>query len=128
MLVFAHEGTVRAGEYLAYRTYLDSHIKPGVRYRIRPTGHDDYLFHGKPVRLLKVRPAEYCYRMKFEVLDEECTDPKDEKSCCIFTDSWQPEGVAFTPVPPAAWASPTGIRTLGCGSDVVRLVSWRSRL
>ena len=96
--MWPYEGTVHAGEYLAYRTYLDLHIKPGDRYRIRPTGHADYLFHGKSVRLMSVRPAEYCFRMTFEVPDGECTDPHDEKSRCIFTDNWQPEGLALTPV------------------------------
>lgn len=91
------EGTVYEGEYLAYRTYLDDHITPGGRYRIRPTGHIDYLFHGKPVRLLRVRPAEYCYRMTFEIPSEECMDPVDEKSRCVYTDNWQPEGIALRP-------------------------------
>ena len=96
--LWSYEGSVHAGEYLAYRTYLDLRIKPGDCYRIRATGHADYLFHGKPVRLVSVRPAEYCFRMMFEVPDGERTDPHDEKSRCIFTDNWQPEGLALTPI------------------------------
>jgi hypothetical protein len=94
--------TVYAGEYLAYRTYLDSRIRLGKHYRIRATAHPDYLFHGKPVRLVSMRPAEYCYRMKFEIPESECTDPHDEKSRCIYTDNWQPEGIALRPLGPVA--------------------------
>ena len=91
-------GSVREGEHLAFKLYLDSHIETGKTYRIRPTAHEQCLFHGKPVKLVHVRPAEYCYRMKFEIPADECTDPLDEKSRCIYTDNWQPEGLALMEV------------------------------
>lgn len=92
------EGSVKPGEYLAFKLYLDGHIKSGKTYRVRPTGHEECLFHGKPVKLVHIRPAEYCYRLRFEIPEEECTDPEDEKSRCIYTDNWQPEGLALTEV------------------------------
>ena len=93
------KGSVRQGELLAYKLTLDGRIKVGRAYLVRPTNRSEYLFGGKPLRLVQVRVAEYCYRMTFDVRPEDCTDPLDDKSRCIYSDNWQPAGLALTPVP-----------------------------
>jgi hypothetical protein len=97
------EGSARRGELLAYRLHLDARIKLRNIYRLRVTNRNSWLFHGKPMRLIEIRAASYCYRMKFDLTPDEITDPLDERCCCVYTDSWQPAALALTLVP-TEWA------------------------
>lgn len=90
-------GSLDSGELLAYRLYVDARIEPGRSYRIRPTNKRDYLFNGKALTLLRLHPAEYCFRMTFDVSPEDRTDLRDEKSRCVYTDNWSPAGIALNP-------------------------------
>lgn len=89
----------REGELLAYKLEVDARIEPGRVYRLRPTSQRAWLFHGKPMRLLEIRPASHCYRMKFDLSPEEIPDLADERCRCVYTDSWEPAALALTLVP-----------------------------
>lgn len=92
------EGVAEQGELVAYKLRLDAGIEPGRIYRVRPTTQGSWLFRGKPMRLLEIRPASHCYRLKFQLTPEEIPDPSDERCLCVYTDSWQPAALALTPV------------------------------
>lgn len=93
------EGSTKRGEILAYKLHIDARIKPGKIYRVRPTNQSFWLFHGKPMRLIELRPAQYCYRMRFDLTPEEITDPLNLRCRCVYTDSWHPGALALTLVP-----------------------------
>jgi hypothetical protein len=98
-LPWPFEGSTRRGELLAYKLHIDRGITPGGIYRLRPTNQSLWLFNGKPMRLIGLRPAAYCYRMTFDLTPEEITDPLDERCRCVYTDNWQPAALALTLVP-----------------------------
>lgn len=93
------EGSIEPDEFFAYKLDLDARIEPGRIYRLRATNQRSWLFHGKPMRLIEIRPASHCFRMKFELTPEEINDPLDERCRCVYTDSWQPAALALTLVP-----------------------------
>jgi hypothetical protein len=93
------EGSAKPDELLAYGLHLDELIEPGRVYRLRPTNRPGRLFHGKPMRLVGIRPASHCYRLKFDLTPDEIADPADERCLCVYTDSWQPAALALTWVP-----------------------------
>lgn len=95
------EGSTKRAEILAYKLHIDARIKPGKIYRVRPTNQSFWLFHGKPMRLIHIRPAEYCCRLEFDLSPEELTDPLNlNLRCrCVYTDSWHPGALALTLVP-----------------------------
>jgi hypothetical protein len=93
------EGSAKQGEIIAYKLRLDRRIKPGKIYRLRPTNQRFWLFHGKPMRLICIRPAQYCYRLEFDLSPEENTDPLNVRARCVYTDSWQPAALALMLVP-----------------------------
>lgn len=90
------EGSADQDELVAYRLQLDERIELGRVYRLRPTNQQVWLFHGKPMRLVAIRPASYCFRLKFDLTPDEVTDPSDERCFCVYTDSWQPAALALT--------------------------------
>ena len=100
------EGSATRGELIAWKLHMDPGIKPGKAYRIRRTNQSratnqptSWLFHGKPVRLISIRPAEYCYRMMFDLPRDEVTDRHNVRSRCVYTDSATPAALALTLVP-----------------------------
>lgn len=100
------EGSAARGELIAWKLHFDPGIKPGKTYRIRRTiprratgDGSEWLFHGKPVKLIAIQPAEYCYRLMFDLPRDETTDEHNIRSSCVYTDSATPAALALTLVP-----------------------------
>ncbi len=98
-VAYPFAGGLEGDELLACKLQVDARIEPGRVYRLRPTNQRCWLFHGKPMRLLEIRAASHCYRMKFDLSPEEIPDADDERCRCVYTDSWQPAALALTLVP-----------------------------